>query len=67
MVFQLDTTGDPRSKVLYPERYKDGEAWQDLAGTQQGVKRTLRRKPNMCRHNGRVTSRRDLTPPSRGT
>src|ERR1035437_1336257 len=34
MVLQLDTAEDPRSKVLYPQRYKDGEAWKDLRGTQ---------------------------------
>jgi aryl-alcohol dehydrogenase-like predicted oxidoreductase len=34
MVLQLDTAEDPRSKVLYPERYKDGGAWKDLRGTQ---------------------------------
>ena len=33
MVLQLDTAEDPRSKVLYPERYKDGGAWKDLRGT----------------------------------
>jgi aryl-alcohol dehydrogenase-like predicted oxidoreductase len=32
MVLQLDTAEDPRSKVLYPERYKDGGAWKDLRG-----------------------------------
>jgi len=30
MVLQLDTAEDPRSKVLYPERYSDGGAWKDL-------------------------------------
>jgi aryl-alcohol dehydrogenase-like predicted oxidoreductase len=34
MVLQLDTAEDPRSRVLYPERYKDGGAWKDLRGTQ---------------------------------
>ena len=34
MVLQLDTAEDPRSKLLYPERYKDGGAWKDLRGTQ---------------------------------
>ena len=34
MVLQLDTAEDPRSKVLYPERYKDGGAWNDLRGKQ---------------------------------
>jgi aryl-alcohol dehydrogenase-like predicted oxidoreductase len=33
MVLQLDTAEDPRSKALYPERYADGGAWQDLRGT----------------------------------
>jgi diketogulonate reductase-like aldo/keto reductase len=33
MVLQLDTAEDPRSKVLYPERYADGRAWKDLRGT----------------------------------
>jgi aryl-alcohol dehydrogenase-like predicted oxidoreductase len=33
MVLQLDTAEDPRSKVLYPERYKDGGPWKDLRGT----------------------------------
>jgi len=30
MVLQLDTAEDPRSKVLYPERYANGGAWKDL-------------------------------------
>jgi aryl-alcohol dehydrogenase-like predicted oxidoreductase len=30
MVLQLDTAEDPRSKVLYPERYADGGPWKDL-------------------------------------
>jgi aryl-alcohol dehydrogenase-like predicted oxidoreductase len=30
MVLQLDTAEDPRSKVLYPERYADGGSWKDL-------------------------------------
>jgi diketogulonate reductase-like aldo/keto reductase len=30
MVLQLDTAEDPRSKVLYPERYSDGGPWKDL-------------------------------------
>jgi len=34
MVLQLDTAEDPRSRVLYPERYKDGGVWKDLRGTQ---------------------------------
>jgi len=34
MVLQLDTAEDPRSKVLYPERYADGGPWKDLRGTQ---------------------------------
>jgi diketogulonate reductase-like aldo/keto reductase len=33
MVLQLDTAEDPRSKVLYPERYVDGDHWKDLRGT----------------------------------
>jgi aryl-alcohol dehydrogenase-like predicted oxidoreductase len=33
MVLQLDTAEDPRSKILHPERYKDGSAWKDLRGT----------------------------------
>ena len=33
MVLQLDTAEDPRSRVLYPERYKDGGPWKDLRGT----------------------------------
>ena len=34
MVLQLDTAEDPRSKILHPERYKDGGPWKDLRGTQ---------------------------------
>jgi len=30
MVLQLDTAEDPRSKILYPERYAEGGPWQDL-------------------------------------
>src|SRR2546427_6240123 len=30
MVLQLDTAEDPRSKVLYPERYANGGPWKDL-------------------------------------
>jgi aryl-alcohol dehydrogenase-like predicted oxidoreductase len=33
MVLQLDTAEDPRSKVLYPERYVDGGSWKDLRRT----------------------------------
>jgi aryl-alcohol dehydrogenase-like predicted oxidoreductase len=33
MVLQLDTAEDPRSKVLYPERYADGGPWKDLRRT----------------------------------
>ena len=33
MVLQLDTAEDPRSKVLYPERYAEGGPWKDLRGT----------------------------------
>jgi aryl-alcohol dehydrogenase-like predicted oxidoreductase len=35
MVLQLDTAEDPRSKVLYPERYADGGPWKDLRRTQR--------------------------------
>jgi aryl-alcohol dehydrogenase-like predicted oxidoreductase len=34
MVLQLDTAEDPRSKVLYPERYGEGGVWKDLRGNQ---------------------------------
>ena len=30
MVLQLDTAEDPRSRILYPERYADGGPWKDL-------------------------------------
>jgi aryl-alcohol dehydrogenase-like predicted oxidoreductase len=33
MVLQLDAAEDPRSKVLYPERYKERGPWKDLRGT----------------------------------
>jgi aryl-alcohol dehydrogenase-like predicted oxidoreductase len=33
MVLQLDTAEDPRSKVLYPQRYADGGPWRDLRVT----------------------------------
>src|SRR3981189_398030 len=33
MVLQLDTAEDPRSKVLYPERYANGGPWKDLRRT----------------------------------
>ena len=33
MVLQLDTAEDPRSKILYPERYAEGGPWKDLRGT----------------------------------
>ena len=33
MVLQLDTAEDPRSKILYPERYAGGGPWKDLRGT----------------------------------
>jgi aryl-alcohol dehydrogenase-like predicted oxidoreductase len=33
MVLQLDTAEDPRSKVLYPERYAEGGPWKDLRGS----------------------------------
>jgi aryl-alcohol dehydrogenase-like predicted oxidoreductase len=32
MVLQLDAAEDPRSKILYPERYTDGGPWKDLRG-----------------------------------
>jgi aryl-alcohol dehydrogenase-like predicted oxidoreductase len=32
MVLQLDTAEDPRSKILYPERYAAGGTWKDLRG-----------------------------------
>ena len=33
MVLQLDTAEDPRSRVLFPERYTEGGPWKDLRGT----------------------------------
>ena len=33
MVLQLDTAEDPRSKTLNPERYADGDPWEDLRRT----------------------------------
>ena len=33
MVLQLDTAEDPRSRILYPERYAEGGPWKDLRGT----------------------------------
>ncbi len=33
MVLQLDAAEDPRSKLLYPERYAEGGPWKDLRGT----------------------------------
>jgi len=33
MVLQLDTAEDPRSRILFPERYAEGGAWKDLRGT----------------------------------
>ena len=33
MVLQLDTAEDPRSRILYPERYAQGGPWKDLRGT----------------------------------
>jgi len=33
MVLQLDEAEDPRSKILYPERYADAAAWKDLRGS----------------------------------
>src|ERR1700682_5179570 len=35
MLLQLDTAEDPRSKVLYPERYANGGPWKDLRGTRR--------------------------------
>jgi aryl-alcohol dehydrogenase-like predicted oxidoreductase len=37
MVLQLDTAEDPRSKVLYPQRYADGGPWRDLRLTRWSV------------------------------
>src|SRR6202140_2255804 len=34
MVLQLDTAEDPRSRILHPERYAEGDTWKDLRGTQ---------------------------------
>jgi aryl-alcohol dehydrogenase-like predicted oxidoreductase len=33
MVLQLDTAEDPRSRILFPERYAEGGLWKDLRGT----------------------------------
>jgi aryl-alcohol dehydrogenase-like predicted oxidoreductase len=33
MVLQLDAAEDPRSRVLYPERYAKGDPWKDLCKT----------------------------------
>jgi aryl-alcohol dehydrogenase-like predicted oxidoreductase len=33
MVLQLDTAEDPRSRILFPERYAEGGSWKDLRGT----------------------------------
>jgi aryl-alcohol dehydrogenase-like predicted oxidoreductase len=33
MVLQLDTAEDPRSRILFPERYAEGGVWKDLRGT----------------------------------
>jgi len=33
MVLQLDTAEDPRSRILFPERYAEGGPWKDLRGT----------------------------------
>src|ERR1700686_4287234 len=41
MVLQLDTAEDPRSKVLYPERYSNGGPWKDLRGTRGSEKKAL--------------------------
>jgi len=37
MVLQLDTAEDPRSKVLYPERYASGGPWKDLRGIRRSA------------------------------
>jgi aryl-alcohol dehydrogenase-like predicted oxidoreductase len=37
MVLQLDTAEDPRSKILYPDRYAKGGPWKDLRGTRESV------------------------------
>src|ERR1700731_2244011 len=41
MVLQLDTAEDPRSKVLYPQRYANGGPWRDLRGTRGPGEKTL--------------------------
>lgn len=41
MVLQLDTAEDPRSKVLYPERYASGGPWKDLRGIRGSDEKTL--------------------------
>jgi aryl-alcohol dehydrogenase-like predicted oxidoreductase len=41
MVLQLDTAEDPRSKVLYPERYANGGPWKDLRGIRRSDAKTL--------------------------
>src|SRR5712691_625346 len=33
MVLQLATAEDPRSRILFPERYAEGGVWKDLRGT----------------------------------
>ena len=37
MVLQLDTAEDPRSKVLYPERYAEGGPWKDFSASPDGL------------------------------
>jgi aryl-alcohol dehydrogenase-like predicted oxidoreductase len=37
MVLQLDTAEDPRSKILYPERYENGGPWKDLRRTRSST------------------------------
>jgi aryl-alcohol dehydrogenase-like predicted oxidoreductase len=41
MVLQLDTAEDPRSKVLYPERYANGGPWKDLRGLGDPAEKAL--------------------------
>src|SRR3984893_13220456 len=41
MVLQLDTAEDPRPRVLYPERYTNGDVWKDLRGPQGSDKNAL--------------------------
>jgi aryl-alcohol dehydrogenase-like predicted oxidoreductase len=41
MVLQLDAAEDPRSRVLFPERYANGGPWKDLRRTRQSEKALL--------------------------